>query len=141
MARPTKLTDEVQAKFCEALGLGVSIEAAAAHAGVSPATVHNWMKAGRDGKAPYVEFFAAATRARDRAEVRFAAVVAKAAQEGSASAAQWWLERRRPEHWARRDADVQVTTHVHGASDGAIALLRRLADAPPEAPEDDPGAR
>jgi hypothetical protein len=126
MARPTKLDAGRQARICEALALGVSIEAAAAHAGLSAACVHDWMARGRKGEPRFIEFLEATTRARDAAEVRFAAVVAKAAKEGNESAARWWLERRRPETWARKDADVHVSTHVHQGAEIA-PLLTRLA--------------
>jgi transposase len=129
MARPTKLDADRQAKVCEALALGVSIEAAAAHAGLSAACVHEWMARGRKGERLYAEFLEATTRARDAAEVRFAAVVAKAAKEGSESAARWWLERRRPETWGRKDADVQVTTNVQQGANIA-PLLERIAQFP-----------
>ena len=129
MARPTKLDADRQARICEALALGVSIEAAAAHAGLSAACVHEWMARGRNGERLYAEFLEAATRARDAAEVRFAAVVAKAAKEGSESAARWWLERRRPETWGRKDADVQVTTNVQQGANIA-PLLERIAQFP-----------
>ena len=42
MARPSSLTPAVTEKVCRRL-LGVSWEAAAAHAGVGPATVHRWL--------------------------------------------------------------------------------------------------
>lgn len=129
MGRPTKLDADRQTKVCEALALGVSIEAAAAHAGLSAACVHEWMARGRKGERLYAEFLEAATRARDAAEVRFAAVVAKAAKEGSESAARWWLERRRPETWGRKDADVQVTTNVQQGANIA-PLLERIAQFP-----------
>lgn len=129
MARPTKLDADRQARIREALALGVSIEAAAAHAGLSAACVHEWMARGRKGERLYAEFLEAATRARDAAEVRFAAVVAKAAKEGSESAARWWLERRRPETWGRKDADVQVTTNVQQGANIA-PLLERIAQFP-----------
>jgi hypothetical protein len=129
MARPTKLDADRQAKVCEALALGVSIEAAAAHAGLSATCVHEWMARGRKGERLYAEFLEATTRARDAAEVRYAAVVAKAAKEGSESAARWWLERRRPETWGRKDADVQVTTNVQQGANIA-PLLERIAQFP-----------
>lgn len=124
MARPTKLDADRQAKVCEALALGVSWAAAAAHAGLSERCVMDWCERGRRGEKPFAQFLQDATRARDAAEVRYAAVVAKAAKEGSESAARWWLERRRPETWGRKDADVQVTTHVHQGAEVAPLLAK-----------------
>lgn len=129
MARPTKLDADRQAKVCEALALGVSWAAAAAHAGLSERCVMDWCERGRRGEKPFAQFLQDATRARDAAEVRYAAVVAKAAKDGNESAARWWLERRRPETWGRKDADVQVTTHVQQGANIA-PLLERIAQFP-----------
>lgn len=136
MARPTKLTAATSAKVCEALALGVSWAAAAAHAGLSERCVMEWCERGRRGEKPFEQFLQDATRARDGAEVRYAAVVAKAAKEGNESAARWWLERRRPEQWGRKDADVQVNTTVHQGANIA-PLLERLAQFPADELGDD----
>jgi hypothetical protein len=92
----------------------------------------DWCERGRRGEKPYEQFLQEATRARDAAEVRYAAVVAKAAKEGNEAAARWWLERRRPDTWGRKDADVQVSTHVHQGAEIA-PLLTRLAAFPIDA--------
>ncbi len=136
MARPTKLDADRQARICEALALGVSWAAAAAHAGLSERCVMEWCERGRRGEKPYEQFLQEATRARDAAEVRYAAVVAKAAKEGNEAAARWWLERRRPDTWGRKDADVQVSTHVHQGAEIA-PLLTRLAAFPIDARGDE----
>lgn len=126
MARPTKLTAATSARVCEALALGVSWAAAAAHAGLSERCVMEWCERGRKGEKVFAQFLQDTTRARDAAEVRYAAVVAKAAKEGNEGAARWWLERRRPETWGRKDADVQVTTNVQQGANIA-PLLERIA--------------
>ena len=128
MGRPTKLTADVQSRVCEALSLGVSIEAAAAHAGIGTATHHEWCVRGRDGESPYAEYLDATTRARDSAEVRYAAVVARAAKDGHVGAAQWWLERRRHTQWGRRDVVGAVAEGEQAAPAVDVApLLERLA--------------
>jgi len=125
MGRPTKCTPETTEKVCEALKLGVSWAAAAAHAGLSERCVMEWCERGRDGEEPFAQFLQSTTRARDSAEVRMAAIVMKAAQEGNASAAQWWLERRRPENWGRRDHNV---VEVADPSKAVAALLTKLTE-------------
>ena len=125
MARPSKCTPEVVAKICEALKLGVSWAAAAAHAGLTERCVMEWKARGLEGEAPFDQFLQEATRARESAEVRMAAIVMKAAQEGNASAAQWWLERRRPENWGRRDHNV---VEVADPSKAVAALLTKLTE-------------
>ena len=123
MARPTKCTPEVIAKVCEALQLGVSWAAAAAHASITEATVMDWCARGRTGKSPFAEFLEATTQARDKAEVRMAAIVARAAQEGNVLAAQWWLERRRGGTWGRTQEHIITTPEA----DGVRKVLERLA--------------
>ena len=123
MARPTKCTPETTAKVCEALRLGCSWDAAGAHAGVERRTISDWRKRGEDGEEPFATFLHEATRARDAAEVRMAAIVMKHAQEGNVGAAQWWLERRRPESWGRRERiEVESASPDHEVA----AALRRL---------------
>lgn len=57
----------------------------------------------RDGakNKQYRDFRAAVERARAEAEATLVARVAKAAQNGSWSAAAWLLERRAPERWGK----------------------------------------
>lgn len=51
MARPTKLTPEVQENICNWLKLGYYQEDAAIMAGISPSTYYEWMKKGdEEGK-------------------------------------------------------------------------------------------
>ena len=130
MARPSSLTPAVTEKVCEALKLGVSWEAAAAHAGVGPATVHRWLAQAADDKegGQFWEFREQTTRARNSAETRMAAIVLKAAQDGNVGAAQWWLERRKPDLWGKHDrvpvdASVTPAQEVAGLLDG-IAEVR-----------------
>lgn len=123
MARPTDCTPEKTAKVCEALALGVSWAAAAAHAGLSERCVMDWCARGRDGEEPFAQFLQAATRARDGAEVRMAAIVLKSAQEGNAAAAQWWLERRRSAEWGKRDTAVVEVQDPNKAIAGLLSKL------------------
>lgn len=127
--RPTECTPETTAKVCEALALGVSWEAAAAHACVSPQTLINWRKRGADGEQPFFDFLEAATRARDGAEARMAAIVVKAADEGNVAAAQWWLERRRSSEWAKRDTAVVEVQDPNKAIAGMLGKLSERGDA------------
>lgn len=122
IGRPTKCTPQVVAKICEALQLGVSWAAAAAHAGISEACIKEWLQRGRAGEKPFADFVAQATQARDRAEVRMAAIVARAAEEGSVLAAQWWLERRRGDTWGKTQEHIITTPEA----DGVRRVLERL---------------
>ena len=135
--RPTLCTPEVIDRLCaemEALGF---VGAACARANVHKSTVLDWVRRGEAGEAPFSDFSARWARARAQANARHVEAI-QASPDWRARA--WLLERAAPDEYPR-DPAVVVTQTVTGASDGAIALLRRLVDAPPEAPEDDPASR
>jgi len=105
MARPTKLSPEIEERIVSAVRAGTSIAGAAAYAGIDPSTFHRWMERGdpkRTGRADgrYREFRARVEQASGEAEVRDVTVIAKAAPSDWRAAA-WRLERRRPERYGR----------------------------------------
>ena len=121
MARPTKLTAEVQQRIVEALRAGNYQDSSAAYAGIHEATFHNWMSRGReeerriaDGEKPnpkeeaFREFFAAVEKARSESEVRNVMYIQRAAQDGTWQAAAWFLERSFPRKWGRKDRHEHV---------------------------------
>lgn len=87
--------EKAKAKFLEVLRAGNTIVASAGYAGVDPDTIRNWEA--RDSA-----FSAAIKEAEAAAEVRNVTIIQKAAQDGTWTAAAWWLERRRHENWKRR---------------------------------------
>lgn len=117
-------TPEVVELVCEALALGVSWAAAAAHAGLTERCVMEWCARGRADEEPFAQFLRDATRARDAAEVRMASIVIRAAQEGDAKAAQWWLERRRSASWGRQDSMAVTVEKADPAAVLAAALTK-----------------
>lgn len=119
--RQSKLTPEVQDKIVEALKHGNYQDAAAAYAGISESTFHNWMNRGReearriaDGEKAnpketiYLELLEAVEKARSEAEVRNVMYIQRAAQEGTWQAAAWFLERSHPRKWGRKDRHEHV---------------------------------
>ncbi len=119
MARPSKLTPEIQAKIVEAITAGNYLETSARYAGVGVATFYTWMSKGegKHAKSPYKEFREAVEKARADAEVRNIALIQRTAQEGTWQAAAWFLERSHPQKWGKRSA-VEVT----GSDGGAVKL-------------------
>ena len=130
--RPSEITPEVQQKIVSAILINGYVETAAAFAGISKDTFYNWMRRGaRSESGPYREFSDAVAKAMAEAEMRMSMVVAKAANgydvlktrsvmssgpdgitettttekthEFDSRAAEWWLERARPQRWARRE--------------------------------------
>jgi transposase len=108
MARPTKLTDDLQLRILTALRIGSTHAQAALVAGVSESTFHRWMHDGEHAaRGRFREFWEAVKRAEAEAAVRWLAIIDKSANEGAWQAAAWKLERRFPNEWGRRDR-VQV---------------------------------
>jgi hypothetical protein len=95
MARPTKRTPETEAAILDALRAGNTRTDAALIAGLNPHTLSDWCKR-------FPQFSAAVEKAEAEARARMVAIVAKAAVH-TWTAAAWYLERRDPEHFGRRD--------------------------------------
>lgn len=101
MARRTKLTPETKEDIVKALRAGNSRRDSALYAGISEQTFYSWMSRGRDGEPLYVEFLEAVEKAEAQSVVRNVAIIQRAAEE-TWQAAAWWLERKRPDDWGRR---------------------------------------
>jgi len=95
MARPTKRTPEVETAILNALRVGNTRTDSALAAGVSLGTLSEWCRR-------YPEFLAGVEKAEADARLRFVGIIATASKT-SWQAAAWFLERRRPEHWGRRE--------------------------------------
>ena len=112
MGRQSKLTPEVQETICKYLRAGNAFKTACEAAGIGYATGKQWRQRGedrhpeRDTGEDYVAFVAAVEKAEAEALARCAAVVQKAAIDGSVQAATWFLERRAPAEWGRVDRHV-----------------------------------
>ena len=127
--RPPKLTPGVQEKIVGALRAGNFRKVAAPWAGIGVTTFKRWMslgKAQRRGK--YRSFQAAVLEAEQAAEITMVALVMQAARK-DAKHAEWFLERKHPERWGRRDhhqVDANVRTTVKVNPDDAVEELRLL---------------
>jgi len=152
VGRPTKLTPEVSEKIVTALRGGNYREVACRYAGISYQTFRTWLKRAEEQQAPpeYLEFAAAVEKAEADAEVADIALIRRAAQDGSWTAAAWVRERKNPERWGKKDRtaveltgpdggplDVRV---AHGVDETAIgglaaALERRARERAMLAPE------
>lgn len=95
MARPTKRTPEVETAILNALRVGNTRTDAALAAGISLGTLSTWC-------ARYPEFLADVEKAEADARLRFVGIIATAAKT-SWQAAAWFLERRMPQQWGRRE--------------------------------------
>lgn len=95
VGRTSKRSDARVAALCRLLAGGATRRAASAGAGVDHAQFYRWLE--RDAT-----FRTAVEKAEADAELMFTSIVAAAASD-SWQAAAWWLERRRPDDFGRRD--------------------------------------
>ncbi len=99
-----KLTTEIQQKICDAIRAGNFLVTAAVYAGVGKTALHEWLKRGaNEDKGIYRDFVAGVEKANADAETRAVLLVIKSASAGSLQASTWFLERKFPHHWGRRD--------------------------------------
>jgi len=103
MARPTKLTPELQEKICRLIAAtGCTVEGAAATADGDARRLYHWRSRGLiEGKGPYFQFCQELTRARAKSESTLALRIAQASQQDWRAAA-FILERRFPDQWGNR---------------------------------------
>lgn len=106
MARPSKLTPNIQDRIVIVLENAGTRSLAAKAAGVDPVTLKRWTRWGEAGKAPYAAFSQAVRMAEGKAEASLLACVVKAAPANWRAAA-WILERRWPKAWGRRDFEAE----------------------------------
>jgi transposase len=123
MARPSKLTPEIEKKICDFIKAGNTPETAALISGISRATFFNWMKKGREAKRKnqFLDFLDSIKKAEKYSEAWHVQNI-RNASEDKWQASAWFLERRYPGTWAKWehrklehsgkiDSDV-VTTEV-----------------------------
>ena len=123
------LTDEVHDRIVATLRLGNYVEHAASYAGISRASLYNWLKKGdaaRDKREAgetldeaeerYARFAEEVDNARATAIVRNVSIIQAAAQTNW-QAAGWWLERTAPQHFSR-----QVRTELSGPNQGPVQV-------------------
>lgn len=130
MARPSKLTAEVQERIVSALKAGNYQESAARFAGVSATTFYRWMaEATEPGASKELrEFREAVENARAQAEIESVALIRQAARDGTWQAAAWYLERSHPTRWGRFQR-TEVTGPNGGPVQVDVELLdKRIAD-------------
>ncbi len=147
MARPTKLTKELQAKACELLAVdGLFRREVAALVGIDEVTFSRWYhKGSAEERGIYHEFFLAVNLAEAACQQAALATI-KAAATKNPKHLQWFLSRRFPHQWGRRDNVEETRAEDQTAQ--ALSLqqllferLTKLVPAPEEpAAEGTPGA-
>ena len=120
MARPSKLTPEVQAAVVQAIGLGATYLDAAQAAGISYETFNEWMK---NGTGKFLQFSEAVRKEQSAAVLRHLAVMNNAAAKGDWKASERWLRMYRPAEWNEKmevnhGGEQTLTIKIQKASDG-----------------------
>lgn len=101
--RPSKFEKRIAARFLKAVSKGLIRKHAALCAGVHIATLQLWAKKGKEaGKGKLYEFFVALKKAESLAQEARAQTIIVAARKNWQAAA-WWLERKYPEIWGRKE--------------------------------------
>ena len=132
IGRPTKLTKPVADRIAEGVGLGMSYKDAASAGGVHVDTLDNWRKRGAVEKnTTYSRFFGRISRAAELTGIEYLEAIRRSVMENQVRVrehikqdengkvimkeihketlppdirgAMWWLERRFPEQFGRRD--------------------------------------
>lgn len=105
MPRRPKLNEEVIEKAYKLIAAGNYHKTVAQYLGIDESTWWRWLQKGETAKSKksiYYKLFKQIKKAEAEAQMRNVAIVQEAAQE-SWQAAAWWLERRYPEEWGRKD--------------------------------------
>lgn len=120
--RPSVMTPEAVEKLLQALRAGNFRNVAAEWAGISQRVFREWMAKGKDEKAgSFRDFRRRVLEAEKAAEIRAVGLLMKAA-EHDAKHASWWLERKFPERWGRKERH-----EVSGAKGGPIQTESALS--------------
>jgi hypothetical protein len=103
IGRPCKLTKKTQDAICRALANGNTRADAATLAGVVQATLYRWLAEGRKQESgEFRDLLEAVKRAESQAVDANVKHIKRAASKQWQAAA-WWLERRRPKQFGRRE--------------------------------------
>jgi hypothetical protein len=93
--RRSKINDTAIERICSAIAIGATYEIAAEHAGITRATLYNWLKKGSEAtRGNYKTLFDRFKKAEARAALTCLAQINQTAAAGNWQCAAWLLERR-----------------------------------------------
>jgi hypothetical protein len=149
--RPTKLTPEVRIKILQLIRGRVPWMAAVKSAGLDYSTFCKWRQRGKDaGRGAYFEFVGDLKKAEAEGVIRNLTIIQKSAMGGEVlerttvtrpdgsvvttekiaapqwTAAAWWLARRYPEEWGRKDRTGPPPANGGGSITG-VGKSRNIA--------------
>ena len=121
MARPTKLTPDVEKRITDAIRVGSTYTLAAQYGGVSYDAFNDWMNRGQQARSgKFYQFYHNVKKAEADGAMKWLAVIDKASAEQWQAAA-WKLERRYPQDYGR-------TVHEHQGKDGGPIVVVAWGD-------------
>jgi transposase len=104
MARPCKLTPEIQQRIGENIALGLTYRLAAESAGVTYKTFNDWMNKGKTEKSgKYYQFYKYITKCNADGALKLLERLNESAKAGNCQVCMWILERRFSEDFGRRE--------------------------------------
>ncbi|WP_367356694.1 hypothetical protein [Mesotoga sp.] len=109
----TKLTHVMIERASQLIVAGNTREHTAQALGIHRDTFSHWLTRGKkDSKGPYKELYDAIDKAEAEAVARNVALIQSAAKK-SWQAAAWWLERRYPQHFGKKErTEVEMNANV-----------------------------
>lgn len=102
--------------------------------GINRTTFYEWKRRGEKASSGiYRDFYEAVNRAEAESEKKYVGVIKDAANTGTWTAAAWWLERRYPDRWGKREK-VDVTSggkpiqplDLKNLSNEELAILEKI---------------
>jgi hypothetical protein len=103
MARPTKLTSELQQRIGDNVALGLTYSLAAESVGITYKTLNLWLKRGQTDKSgKYNHFYQYIQKCNADAAKRLLENLSAAAKAGNCQVCMWILERRFSDDFGRR---------------------------------------
>lgn len=104
MPRKSKLNEEFIKQAVKLIEAGNYQKHVAQALGIHEDTWYRWLREGERAKSGIKRrFYESIKKAEARAVLRNVAKILQASQEGNWQAAAWWLERRYPDEWGRKD--------------------------------------
>lgn len=104
MPRKSKLTRELIDKAAELIKAGNFQKHVAQALGIPEGTWYRWLSEGeKEKKGLKREFYESIKKAEAEAIARNVEIIQKAAKIGNWQAAAWWLERKFPDEWGKKD--------------------------------------
>jgi len=134
MGRITILNEAIQKAMVKSIEGGNYASTAAEAAGIGKSTHYQWMEKGEQGIEPYAEYADAIKKAEAIAESNAVKIIQAAARENWTAGA-WYLERKFPDKWGRKDKLTQEISGKDGKPieiDSKALVLAMLGHAPLE---------